>query len=42
MKGRVLSGLQIEAAMLGIIGDPGPWAAFRDNGRIVSEVKIAG
>lgn len=42
MKGRTLSGLQIEAAMLGLIGDPRPRAAFRNIGRVVLDVKIAG
>lgn len=42
MKGRALSGLQIEAAMLGFVENPGPPTAFRDSGRVVLHTKIAG
>ena len=41
-KGRALSGLQIEAAMLGFFENPGPPTVFRDNGSVVLDTKIAG
>ena len=42
MKGRALSGLQVEAAMLGFFENPGPPMAFRDNGSVVLDAKIVG